>query len=58
MQWKLQHPVFAGMTLQLAVRDCPAPASGQGVALPYIAVTCAGALCQQMFKPCKVDADW
>jgi len=35
------------------VRECPAAGT-----LPYVSLSCAGPLCDQLFKPCHADADW
>ena len=57
MQWNLPYTRFVGNSLQIGIKDCPASRDGSPT-LPYVSVTCNGPLCRQMFKPCKVDADW
>jgi len=52
--WRPTHPALDGqLQLQLGVRECPAAGT-----LPYVSLSCAGPLCDQLFKPCHADADW
>jgi len=43
---------IGGASLNLAIDQCPADSNGKKNRLPFVSVTCTGAGCSSLFKPC------